>query len=90
MNAIRTLLFLVAASAFAGEIPAELEQAIRARDEAVAKKDAATFDRLTTSDFINRAPRRQADEEGGTFGATDGGGAADATKAQTGAIHPLW
>ena len=32
------------------------EQAIRARDEAVAKKDAATWDRLTTSDFITVRP----------------------------------
>ena len=56
MNAIRTLLFLVAASTFAGEIPAELEQAIRARDKAVAKKDASTWDRLTTADFITVRP----------------------------------
>jgi hypothetical protein len=56
MNTIRTLLLLLAASTFAAEIPAELEQAVRARDEAVAKKDADTFDRLTTSDFITVRP----------------------------------
>ena len=56
MNAIRTLLFLVAASTFAGEIPVELEQAVRARDEAGAKKDGATWERLTTSDFIAIRP----------------------------------
>jgi Domain of unknown function (DUF4440) len=42
----------VATSGLAAEIPAELQQAIRARDEAVAKKDASTWDRLTMSDFI--------------------------------------
>jgi hypothetical protein len=35
----------------AAEIPPDLQQAIRERDEAVAKKDAATWDRLTTADF---------------------------------------
>jgi len=33
-------------------IPAELHEAIRARDEAVAKKDASTWDRMTMPDFI--------------------------------------
>jgi uncharacterized protein DUF4440 len=56
MNAIRTLLLLIATSTFAGDIPAELEKAVRARDEAVAKKDAATWDRLTTPDFITVRP----------------------------------
>ena len=36
----------------AGEqIPADLHEAIRLRGEAVSKKDAATWDRLTTADF---------------------------------------
>jgi hypothetical protein len=42
----------VATTGLAAEIPAELQQAIRARDEAVAKKDASTRDRLTMSDFM--------------------------------------
>jgi hypothetical protein len=33
------------------QVPAELREAMRARDEAVAKADAATWDRLTTDDF---------------------------------------
>lgn len=35
----------------AAEIPANLQEAIRLRGEAVARKDAATWDRLTTADF---------------------------------------
>jgi len=46
----------LATTGLAAEIPAELQQAIRARDEAVAKKDASTWDRLTTSDFITVRP----------------------------------
>ena len=46
----------VATTGLAAEIPAELRQAIRARDEAVAKKDASTWDRLTTADFIAVRP----------------------------------
>ena len=37
--------------ATAEQIPPELQEAIRLRDGAVAKKDAATWDRLTTADF---------------------------------------
>jgi uncharacterized protein DUF4440 len=53
----RTMMYLVfaiplATTALAAEIPVELQQAIQARDEAVAKKDVSTWDRLTTSDFI--------------------------------------
>ena len=33
------------------QVPPELREAMRARDEAVAKADAATWDRLTTDDF---------------------------------------
>jgi hypothetical protein len=56
MNAIRMLLLLLATSTFAGDFSAEFEKAVRARDEAVAKKDAATWDRLTTADFITVRP----------------------------------
>jgi hypothetical protein len=35
----------------AAQVPPELREAMRARDEAVAKADAATWDRLTTDDF---------------------------------------
>jgi hypothetical protein len=35
----------------ADSIPADLQAAIRARAEAVAKKDTAVWDRLTTADF---------------------------------------
>ncbi len=35
----------------AAQVPADLQEAMRARDEAVAKADAATWDRLTTDDF---------------------------------------
>jgi hypothetical protein len=38
-------------SAMAAQVPPELREAMRARDEAVAKADAATWDRLTTDDF---------------------------------------
>ena len=38
-------------SALAAQVPAELREAMRARDEAVAKADAATWDRLTADDF---------------------------------------
>ena len=38
-------------SALAAQVPAELREAMRARDEAVAKADAVTWDRLTTDDF---------------------------------------
>ena len=33
------------------QIPAELQKAINLRNEAVARKDSATWDRLTTADF---------------------------------------
>jgi hypothetical protein len=42
---------LTAARSSAEQLPADLQQAIRARDEARFKKDAATWDRLTTADF---------------------------------------
>jgi len=35
----------------AQEVPADLQEAIRLRAQAVAKKDAAVWDRLTTADF---------------------------------------
>lgn len=38
-------------TAMAAQVPAELRDAMRARDEAVAKADAVTWDRLTTDDF---------------------------------------
>ena len=38
-------------SAMAAQVPPELREAMRARDEAVAKADAVTWDRLTTDDF---------------------------------------
>jgi Domain of unknown function (DUF4440) len=41
----------VVPSAIAAQVPPELREAMRARDEAVAKADAATWDRLTTDDF---------------------------------------
>ena len=37
--------------AVAAQVPAELQEAMRARDQAVAKADAATWDRLTADDF---------------------------------------
>ena len=57
----RTMLYLVlaisvASTGLAAEIPEELQQAIQARDEAVAKKDASTWDRLTMADFIAVRP----------------------------------
>src|SRR3981189_1091233 len=38
-------------SAIAAQVPRDLREAMRARDEAVAKADAATWDRLTADDF---------------------------------------
>src|SRR2546428_13888022 len=38
-------------TAMAAQVPADLREAMRARDEAVAKADSATWDRLTTDDF---------------------------------------
>lgn len=35
----------------AAQVPADLQEAIRLRAQAVAKKDAAVWDRLTTDDF---------------------------------------
>ena len=57
----RTMMYLVlalsvATTRLAAEIPAELQQAIQARDEAVAKKDASTWDGLTMPDFIAVRP----------------------------------
>ena len=34
-------------------MPAELQEAMRARDEAIAKADADTWDRFTTADFTD-------------------------------------
>ena len=45
-----TLSFLVP-SAISAQVPADLQQAMSVRDLAVAKVDAATWDRLTTEDF---------------------------------------
>lgn len=39
--------------ASAAQVPAELLEAMRARDEAIAKADTATWDRLTTADFTD-------------------------------------
>ena len=39
--------------ASAAQVPAELQEAMRARDEAIAKADTATWDRLTTADFTD-------------------------------------
>lgn len=39
-----------------GQVPPALRQAMRARDLAVAKADAATWDRLTTEDFTVVTP----------------------------------
>ena len=38
-------------SALAAQVPPELREAMRARDEAVAKADTAAWDRLTADDF---------------------------------------
>jgi hypothetical protein len=46
----------VATTGLAPEIPAELRQGIQARDEAVTKKDASTWDRLTMPGFIAVRP----------------------------------
>jgi hypothetical protein len=46
----------VATTGLAAEIPEELQQAIQARDAAVANKDASTWDRLTMADFIAVRP----------------------------------
>src|SRR5712692_11853932 len=43
-------------SAMAAQVPPELRQAMRARDLAVAKADAVTWDRLTTADFTVVTP----------------------------------
>ena len=48
---ILVTLALATPPATAEQIPAELQEAIRLRDEAVSKKDTATWDRLTTTDF---------------------------------------
>src|SRR5882724_11835348 len=50
--AITLLAFLSSFSSLAASIPEELEQAVRARDQAVEKKDASTWDRMTMPDFI--------------------------------------
>ena len=53
-GSIMYLVFAIslATTALAADIPVELQQAIRARDEAVAKKDVSTWGRLTMPDFI--------------------------------------
>ena len=38
-------------STMVAQVPPELREAMRARDEAVVKADSATWDRLTTDDF---------------------------------------
>jgi hypothetical protein len=42
---------LLAQGSVAAQVPADLQEAIRAREEAFDKKDAAAWDRLTTADF---------------------------------------
>ena len=37
--------------AVAAQVPADLQEAMRVRDQSVAKADAATWDHLTTDDF---------------------------------------
>jgi hypothetical protein len=46
----------VSMTGLAAEIPAELKQAIHARDEAVTNRDASTWDRLTMPGFIAVRP----------------------------------
>lgn len=44
-------LTFVAASRVSAQVPADLQKTMDARDQAVAKADAATWDRLTADDF---------------------------------------
>jgi uncharacterized protein DUF4440 len=44
-------LFCLIPNLGAAQVPADLKEAMRLRGEAVAKADAATWDRLTTEDF---------------------------------------
>ena len=48
---VAAALALGVSSRGADQVPADLQEAIRLRGEAVAKKDAATWDRLTAADF---------------------------------------
>ena len=41
----------VVPSTMAAQVPADLQEAMRARDQAVSTADAATWDRLTADDF---------------------------------------
>jgi hypothetical protein len=50
------LLFLMAVPASGDQIPAELREAVKARLEAVWKKDASTWDRLTADEFTIVVP----------------------------------
>ena len=45
-----SLVCLIPAS-LGAQVPADLQTAMKARDEAIVKGDAATWDRLTTEDF---------------------------------------
>jgi len=45
------MLSCLVSTATIAQVPADLREAMRARDEAVAKADAATWDRLTADDF---------------------------------------
>jgi hypothetical protein len=50
---LRVVLMLscLVSTATIAQVPADLREAMRARDEAVAKADATTWDRLTADDF---------------------------------------
>jgi hypothetical protein len=61
MLGARTLLWLAALGSLAsvslyGQIPSDLQQAMRDRRQAVTQADAATWERLTTDDFTLVAP----------------------------------
>ena len=49
-------LFWLLPTGVAAQVPAELREAMRARDLAVVKADIATWDRLTTGDFTVVTP----------------------------------
>ncbi len=51
MLGIAFALSCVTSTTITAQVPADLREAMRARDEAVAKADAATWDRLTADDF---------------------------------------
>ena len=55
-TAAGVLLLLMAVPASADQMPTELREAMRARLEAVWKKDASTWDRLTAAEFTIVVP----------------------------------